>query len=474
MSTLQAYRFELDPNDGCRSALASHAGAARFAFNWGRGLIAGLLSARRGLEVLALRQGASAVDARAWAADTTGPVPWSLGALRRAWNRATDEVAPWWPVNSKEAYNTGLDRLCRALRGFFDSRSGARRGPRAGWPKFNKRGGRRSFTVTTGSFGVIDSRHIRLPRIGLVRTKEPTVKLSAKLDTGRARILSATVSERAGRWWVSFCCQVDRPEIAAPTGGVVGVDLGVAHLAALSTGEVVANPKHLSRWQRRQARWQAELSRRRGPTNQQPPSRRWVHTKARLAKTHLKVTQARVDGLHKLTTRLATTHAVVVIEDLAVKNMTAAGTGRGKAGLNRAILDVAPAQLRRQLAYKTGWYHSKLVVADRWYPSSKTCSACQTVKTKLSLAERVFRCDNCGLVIHRDLNAAHNLAALPDAAIAHAGTASGAGTGRSITPANAQGEAKYMDPSRCASTNCEDSTAPADQTATAIEQSTAA
>jgi putative transposase len=110
LSTLQAYRFELDPNDVCRSALASHAGAARFAFNWGRDLIAGLLSARRGLEVLALRQGASAADARAWAADTTGPVPWSLAALRRAWNRATDEVAPWWPVNSKEAYNTGLDR----------------------------------------------------------------------------------------------------------------------------------------------------------------------------------------------------------------------------------------------------------------------------------------------------------------------------------------------------------------------------
>jgi putative transposase len=254
----------------------------------------------------------------------------------------------------------------------------------------------------------------------------------------------------------------------------------VKYLAVLSTGEQVPNPKHLSKWQRRLARRQDELARRRGPDRRvgRSPSRRWCQSKARLARTHSKVANARVDGLHKLTTRLAKTHRVVVVEDLAVRAMTAAGRGhgrRGKAGLNRAVLDVAPGELRRQLAYKTAWYGSTMVVAGRWYPSSKTCSRCKAVKTKLSLAERVYRCGACGLVIDRDRNAAANLASLVEAVAT--GTASGAGT---ATPpeeggrANAQEEAKYMDMSRCASTNCEDSTAAAGQTATAAEQSTAA
>ena len=183
-----------------------------------------------------------------------------------------------------------------------------------GWPKFKKRGGRRSFRVTTGSFGVIDRRHVRLPRIGVIRTKEPTGKLSGRLAGGAGRVLSASVSERAGRWFVSFTCEAGRPRVEAPAGRPVGVDIGVKCLAVLSTGEQVPNPKHLSRWQRRQARLQAELARRQGPARGQAPSTRWKATKARLGKTHAKVAQARSDGLHKLTTRLARAHAVIVAE----------------------------------------------------------------------------------------------------------------------------------------------------------------
>lgn len=149
MRYLQAFRFELDPGNEAGSALASHAGAARFAFNWGLALINDRLEARRVLEALAVRQGASMAEAALWAAGVAGPVPWSLPALRREWNQAKDQVAPWWAVNSKEAYNAGLDALARALKGFFDARSGKRRGGRLGWPRFRKRGGRRSFRVTT-------------------------------------------------------------------------------------------------------------------------------------------------------------------------------------------------------------------------------------------------------------------------------------------------------------------------------------
>jgi len=280
------------------------------------------------------------------------------------------------------------------------------------------------------------------------------------------------VSQRADRWFVSFTCEVERPEVQAPAGQPVGVDVGVKYLAVLSTGEQVPNPKHLSRWQRRQARLQAELARRRGPARGKAPSRRWKATKARLGKTHARVAQARSDGLHKLTTRLARAHAMVVVEDLNVAGMTARGAGRGKrgkAGLNRAILDVAPGELRRQLAYKTRWSGSALLVADRWYPSSKTCSACGAVKTKLPLAERTYNCEQCGLVIDRDHNASINLAALA----ARTGTASGAGTGQSDL-ATGRGEDKSMPTGRWSSQNRQDSTAPAGQTATAAEQSTAA
>src|SRR5687768_10678248 len=127
MMVNQAYRFELDPNNVVRSALAAHAGAARFAYNWGLAEVESRLNAQRVLARLALRQGATALDAEGWAAELVGPIPWSLPALRRAWNRAKHEVAPWWADNSKEAYSSGLDSLARAFKNYFDSRCGARR-----------------------------------------------------------------------------------------------------------------------------------------------------------------------------------------------------------------------------------------------------------------------------------------------------------------------------------------------------------
>jgi putative transposase len=339
-----------------------------------------------------------------------------------------------------------------------------------GFPRFKKKTGRRSFRVTTGAFGVVDDRHIRLPRIGVIRVKEPTVALRDRIDDGSARVLSATVSERAGRWFVSFGCLVqrrDRPPVHPDH--VAGVDLGVKSLAVVAavgpTGAVktktVANPKALSRYQRRLHRLQRRLSR------QQPGSQRRAASKAKLARCHRKVRNLRADAIHKLTTSLAATYGTIVVEDLHVKGMTASAKGTGrrvKAGLNRAILDTGPGELRRQLDYKTAWRGGTLVVADRWYPSSKTCSRCRTVKTTLSLNERSFRCPRCGLVIDRDTNAANNLASLAEAV----GTASGAGTSRD-DPTNARGEEKLQagPASRCSSQNREDGTGTPDKTVTA-------
>lgn len=264
MLVTQAYRFELDPNDKCRSKLASHAGAARFTYNWGLGLVIEHLAARRALVALAIRFGARRGDAEEWADGLLGPLPWTLPALRRAWNQSKAEVAPWWTENSKECYSSGLDALARGLDAWSTSRRGARKGRKGGFPRFKAKRARRSFRVTTGSFGVVDDRHVRLPRIGVIRTKEPTTELAGVVGAGSGRVLSATVTESAGRWHVSFGCAVERPERRPPPGSPIGVDVGVKVLAVLSSGEVVGNPKHLSRYARRMARLQAQCSRRAG------------------------------------------------------------------------------------------------------------------------------------------------------------------------------------------------------------------
>ncbi len=269
---------------------------------------------------------------------------------------------------------------------------------------------------------------------------------------------------------MSFGCAAEREQPARGTAADpdqgVGVDIGVSVLAVLSTGERVPNPGHLSRYQRRIARRQRELSRRRGPVQGRKPSKRWAGTSARLARLHGRAARARADGLHKLTTRLAKSCPVVVVEDLNVAGMTASAKGsghwRGKAGLNRAILDVAPGELRRQLGYKCSWYGSALLVAGRWYPSSTTCSGCGGRKPSLPLAERMFRCENqaCGLVIDRDLNAALNLAALARTVVV-TGTASSGGNRPGERPACAQGEERSTGSPGCSSPNCEDGTSPA-------------
>jgi IS605 OrfB family transposase len=354
-----------------------------FAYNWGLELVTTRLDQRK--------------------TDPSVQVPWTLAELRWEWNRAKHDVAPWWRENSKEAYNSGLDALARALRNWSDSRNGLRKGRPMGFPQRKKRRRARvACRFTTGQIKVLpDRKHIQLPRIGVVKTHESTRKLARRLEQGSARILAATISRQVDRWFVSFTVEVER---ATPTSNgkpsVVGVDAGVRHLAVLSTGEVIANPRALEGSLRKLRRLNRQLARRR------PGSKRRNQTRRRLARTHAHAACIRRDALHKLTTSLATQHGTVVVERLNV-----AGMARNRR-LARAISDTGMAELRRLLAYKTGWYGSRLVVADPFFPSSKTCSGCGWVKAKLTLAERTFCCEACDQVLDRDLNAARNLARL--------------------------------------------------------------
>jgi putative transposase len=312
----------------------------------------------------------------------TPSVSWSAYSLRKDWNRAKDEVAPWWAENSKEAYSSGLANLAAALKNWADSRTGKRSGRKLGFPRFKGKRAGLSCRFTTGGFGLADTdrRHVKLPRIGLVRTHESTRKLARHVERGTARIRSATVSHRRGRWFVSFSVKITRTD-PAPTrpGSTVGVDLGVKSLAVLSTGEVITNPRHLETAQRELRRLQRQACRRQGPNRRTKttPSGRWRKTQARIGRLHTQVANARRDGLHKLSTRLVRSHGVIVVEDLHVAGMVR------NHRLARHVAGAGMAELRRQVEYKAAWSGVRVHLADRWYPSSKTCSACGAVKTKL-------------------------------------------------------------------------------------------
>jgi putative transposase len=396
---IRAFLFALDPTEAQAEAFRSHCGAQRFAYNWGLALIRANLDQRAAERTYDIGED-----------QLTPPVSFSAFHLRRAWNEAKDARAPWWAQNSKEAYSCGLANLATALSNWSSSRSGARAGRRVGFPRFKGRRGRLSCRFSTGAFGLgADRRHIRLPRIGQVRTHESTRKLARKVEAGTARIRSATLSWQRGRWHVAFSVELPDPAPPARTGGrVVGVDLGITSLAVLSTGQVVPNPRHLDRALRALRRTQRQAARRRGPDRRTRTvgSSRWRKTKARVAALHTRVGSARRDGLHKLSARLVREHDTIVIEDLNVAGMVR------NHRLARAIAGLGMAELRRQLGYKATDAGVRLMVADRWYPSSKTCSACGAVRAKLTLAQRQFVCENCGTRLDRDLNAARNLAAL--------------------------------------------------------------
>jgi putative transposase len=302
-------------------------------------------------------------------ADLTPWQGWSLPDLRRTWNEIKQWVTPWWAECSKEAFNTGLANLSAALGNWHASRIGTRKGRRMGWPRAKKKHGRRSARFTTGAIRVDPGyRHVVLPRLGRIRTHESTRKLARRVRAGTATILSATVTETAGRWFCSFQVAVQRtvgrPAHAPKAGRVVGVDAGIKHLAVLSTGELVPNPAPFKTALRKLGKAQRRAARRIGPydpatRSKRTASNRWQRAQATVARLHATVVAVRADSWHQLTTRLAQQFDTVVVEDLHV-----AGMVRNRK-LARSLADAAPATLRRHLGSKTGWYGSTLHVADR-------------------------------------------------------------------------------------------------------------
>lgn len=378
MSVYEAVKVRLDPTPRQLRLLASHAGAARFAYN------AGLAHVKDMLE-------------------NGEPPEWSHYALRRWWNANKDTLAVnpdtgvvWWSQNSKEAYSMALHDLAQGLSNWSKSRKGQRKGRRVGFPRFKSKNTAMRFaysanlTAPTAS----DPYGLKLSRIGRVHCMENVYK-----RVNGARVIRVSVSCRAGCWYVSLT--VEREQLSSPARtrkrGAVGVDLGVKHLATLSDGTVIPNPHALDARLKALRKAQQALSRK------TKGSVRRGKAKERVARLYARVTDARMDAINKATTMIARTYTTVCIEDLNVAGMVK------NHSLARSLSDASLGEFRRQLEYKTMRTGASLRVVDRWYPSSKTCSNCGTEKAKLSLSERVYQCDVCGLSIDRDLNAAINI-----------------------------------------------------------------
>jgi len=355
----RSHRIALEPTPDQGQQFRRAAGVARFTWNW------------------ALAEWNHRYQA--------GEKPTALG-LKKRFNAIKGERFPWVYDSPRDANSQPFANLGKAFAHFFNKEVGR--------PRFKKKGKcRAAFYVANDRFQVT-GKTISLPRIGKVKMRE-ALRLEGKA-TG------ATVSRTADRWFVAISVEVDVPAVRCENQArTVGVDLGVKRLATISDGTLVEGPKPLRGNIKRLARLNRGLSRK------VPDSSNRAKAAMRLARCHARVVSVRGDALHKLTTRLVRTYGCIVIEDLNVRGML-----RGRK-LSRAVSDMGFGEFRRQLNYKVQLSLTKVVVADRWFPSSRLCRQCGSVHDALTLKDRIFACGACGHREDRDLQAARNLERYP-------------------------------------------------------------
>ncbi|MEU4385899.1 RNA-guided endonuclease TnpB family protein [Promicromonospora sp. NPDC023805] len=457
-----SFRFRLDPSVEQERVLSQHVGAARFAFNQALRLHKNAYEAAHRKRTSGIGTGPSGeqfVDD----GDRGVQVPWTGFDLINAFNdwkrseaagrrflvdavgRALVEVTGlvWRGQVLAQVFEEAAVDLGRALKAWADSRTGSRKGPKVRFPRFKKKsatGGsfriRNKVSKGRSSIRVGDGERVRsvtLPKIGVLRVLEDTRRLRRMITTGRARILHVTVSRGANRWWISITVEAaelhparrhtpqgadlatrpdgttENSEHGDPRGesGWVGVDRGLHALAVAGSSDGteilrVNNPRAFRHGLPRLRRLSKAV------TRKKKGSKNRKKAVVRLGRQHARIRDRRRHVLHQVSNQLVKNHARLVLEDLNITGM------RSNRKLSRAISDAAWGELARQVTYKQAWRGGQVLVADRWFPSSKTCSTCSTCGTlrkDLTLKNRTFECRSCGHVMDRDLNAAVNLAA---------------------------------------------------------------
>lgn len=360
--TILTHRIRLDLNNTQRTWMTRCAGTSRFTWNLG-------LARWKELYEAGDKPSWQKLDAEVNARKKTD-LPWLY-------------ELPW------KITNAALSDLGSAFKHFFRR---VKAGEEPGYPRFKKRGRcRESFSVE-GRKLVFDGKQLRIPKLGWVRMREP-LRFPGK-------ILSARVTRHAGHWYVSIHVKIDKSRWSYPhhceTQAVVGIDLGVRDLAVLSDSTRIKAPRVLRTHKRKLRQLNKEMSRR------TEGGRNWYKTKAKLTHLHERIANVRQDITHKLTAQIIQKFRTIGIEDLCVKGMA-------RTRLAKSVMDAAMAEVRRQLTYKAPLAGSAVVIADRWFPSSKTCSACGVVVGALPLSTRQWTCEACSAVHDRDVNAAINL-----------------------------------------------------------------
>ncbi len=394
---LLAHRIRLEPSLDQRDYFTRAAGTARRVWNWA-------LAEWHRQVALGLRPNAMALKKRFNSIKYTDP-DW-----------LDEDGQPWLRTIHRDAHAQPFANLARAWACYFEQR---RAGQPAHQPRFKKKGRcRDSFYLANDKFRM-EGMAVVLPKLGRVLLREPL--------RWPGKIMGASVSRQVDHWYLSV--QVEVPEQLAMRSrsgdAVIGVDLGVTAAATLSSGEKIAAPRPLKTAlrrlrirSRRQSRKLEAAKQASGITGPMPKGSRLPASKNRtkgalsLARLHERIARVRADFMHKLTTRLCRENQAVVIEDLNVRGMLA------NHKLARAIADVGFHEIRRQLQYKSARYGTRIVLADRWYPSSKLCSGCGARNGELTLGERGWTCAACGICHDRDVNAAVNLQRLATGAFA--------------------------------------------------------
>lgn len=359
---LTAHEIALDLNNKQVTYLFKACGVARFAYNWG------LSEWKRQYE-----------DHKK---DPSQPVP-SEATLRRQLNSIKYEQFPWMLEVTKNAPQMAIMQLGQAFSNFFAGR--------ANYPRFRKKGMHDRFTLTNDQVKIKNS-SLWIPKLGWVRMREKLRYIG--------KILSVTISYTAGRWFASIALETAEPlKNTTQRQGAVGVDLGVSAMATLSTGEKIQGPKSYRSMLQRVKMLGRALSRKTiGSKNR-------AKAKTKLARLHARIANIRKDAIHQFTTGLIRRFDTICIENLNVRGMLQDHR------LSRAIADIGFYEIARQLKYKAARYGNRLVIVDRFFPSSKRCHCCGITLEELSLSARTWRCPGCDLEHDRDINAAKNLAA---------------------------------------------------------------
>ncbi|HBB0901825.1 RNA-guided endonuclease InsQ/TnpB family protein [Escherichia coli] len=379
MKRLQAFKFQLRPGGQQECEMRRFAGACRFVFN--RALARQNENHEAGNKYIPYGKMAS------WLVE---------------WKNATE--TQWLKDSPSQPLQHSLKDLERAYKNFFRKR--------AAFPRFKKRGQNDAFRYPQGVKLDQENSRIFLPKLGWMRYR------NSRQVTGVVK--NVTVSQSCGKWYISIQTESEVSTPVHPSASMIGLDAGVAKLATLSDGTVFGPVNSFQKNQKTLARLQRQLSRKVKFSNN------WQKQKRKIQRLHSRIANIRRDYLHKVTTTVSKNHAMIVIEDLKVSNMSKSAAGtvsqpgrnvRAKSGLNRSILDQGWYEMRRQLEYKQLWSGGQVLAVPPAYTSQR-CACCGHTAKENRLSQSQFRCQVCGYTANADVNGARNILAAGHAVLA--------------------------------------------------------